>query len=228
MGTATKANVTYQEQAYRYVKSQILSCTFTPGQVITDAQIAENLNISRTPVRESFHRLANEGLLIREARRGWRVYSLSLEDVREIFDMKAALEGMLASKAASNPDKTLRQDLQAAISEMAIATKNKDTEAWFAADEKLHNTIFALANNKRAERTIHNLNDQWHRLRIGFAALQSRMDHSITEHQKIVDCILNNDENGAEKAIQEHLGRVRDDLLRLLENIILPFVKNGV
>lgn len=220
--------ITFQEQAYQFVKSQILMHGFKPGAYITDNQIAESLSISRTPVREAFHRLSNEGLLINEARKGWRVYSLSLGDIHEIFDIKTALEGMLARKAAGCSDKVLCGSLQTSIDAMAMATKNNDADAWLAADQGLHNTIFSMAQNERAEHTIDNLNNQWHRLRIGFAAMQSRMDNSLQEHQVIVDCILANDPLGAEKAMQEHLNRVRDDLVRLLENLLFPYVEHGV
>ena len=219
---------TYQEQAYHFVKSQILARGYKPGEYITDAQVAEVLSVSRTPVREAFYRLANEGLLINEARRGWRVYSLSLEDIHEIFDIKVALEGILAWKAAANPDETLRAELQQALTDMDAATQANDTDAWFAADEKLHHTISALAHNERAERIINNLNDQWHRLRIGFAVIQSRMTQSIDEHKLITQYILDGDGGNAERALQDHLNRVRDDLVRLLENMVLPFVEKGV
>jgi DNA-binding GntR family transcriptional regulator len=219
---------TYQEQAYNFVKSEILTRSYKPGELITDKQIAESLSISRTPVREAFHRLANEGLLINEARRGWRVYSLSLDDIHEIFDIKVVLEGMLASQAAQCQDEDLRSNLQTALDEMELATTQNDTEAWFAADEKFHNTIFTMVHNERARRTIQNLNDQWHRLRIGFAAMQSRMTTSIDEHKLIANAILVGDAEAADQAMQVHLNRVRDDLVRLLENLILPFVENGV
>ena len=219
---------TYQEQAYDFVKSGILTRGYKPGEYLTDAQVADELDISRTPVREAFHRLANEGLLVNMARRGWRVYSLSLEDIHEIFDMKVALEGMLARKAAKCLNEDLRANLKDALEEMELATKNNDTEAWFASDEKLHHTIFAMAKNERAERAIQNLNDQWHRLRIGFAAMQSRMTESINEHKAIAKAILDGDAEAADQSMQDHLNRVRDDLARLLENLVLPFVENGV
>ena len=135
---------------------------------------------------------------------------------------------MLAGKAAQCQDGVLRADLQAALEEMEFATLQNDTEAWFAADEKLHNTIFSMVQNERAERTIRNLNDQWHRLRIGFAAMQSRMTTSIDEHKLIAKSILDGDADAADQAMQDHLNRVRDDLARLLENLVLPFVENGV
>ena len=79
---------TFQHQAYEYVKEQIINLRYKPSQVITDTLVAQELNISRTPVREAFYRLENEGLLINEARRGWRVYSLSIDDIHELFDIK--------------------------------------------------------------------------------------------------------------------------------------------
>ena len=93
------------------------------------------------------------------------------------------------------------------------------------ADEKLHNTIFAMVQNERAERTIRNLNDQWHRLQIGFAAMQSRMTTSIDEHKLIVISILDGDADAADQAMQDHLNRVRDDLARMLENLSCHLLK---
>jgi len=63
------SNLTYQKQAYGFIKSQIMNLGFKPGEYITDSQIAGLLKISRTPVREAFYRLEKEGLLINEARR---------------------------------------------------------------------------------------------------------------------------------------------------------------
>jgi DNA-binding GntR family transcriptional regulator len=66
----TPPAATYQEQAYHFIKSGILTRDYKPGKLITDQQIADDLGISRTPVRGTFQRLGNEGLLINEARHG--------------------------------------------------------------------------------------------------------------------------------------------------------------
>ena len=92
---------TFQQQTYEYVRNQIINLGFKPGEYITDMLIAEKLAISRTPVREAFQRLEKEGLLVNEARKGWRVYTLELEDIHEIFDLKIAIEGMLVRRAAT-------------------------------------------------------------------------------------------------------------------------------
>src|SRR5512133_1970063 len=92
---------TQHEVAYQHIKSRILNLQYKPGQVLIDAKIAGELNISRTPVREAFLRLKSEGLLEYEAHKGWRVYLLTLADLQEIFDLKEAVEGLVSCRAAA-------------------------------------------------------------------------------------------------------------------------------
>lgn len=223
-----EATATYQQQAYDYVKHQIMTLGYKPNQMITDTQVAQELDISRTPVREAFHRLENEGLLINEARRGWRVYALSLADIHEIFDIKVEIEGMVARQAAACDDESQRADLSAALDAMRAATETGDTDAWLQADFKLHDVLFAMSGNERAYRIVTNLNDQWHRVRIGFAAMQGRMRNSTHEHELFVACILSGDAEGAERHMRRHLNQVREELVRLLVNMVLPYVENGI
>jgi DNA-binding GntR family transcriptional regulator len=219
---------TFQQKAYDYIKSQILNLGYKPGMVITDTQIAAELKISRTPVREAFHRLENEGMLTSEAHRGWRVYTLSLDDIHEIFDIKVVLEGMLARNAAECEDEKLRTTLENSLEKMIEATENKDPEDWYDADVLLHDTLFEMNSNDRAYRIISNLNDQWHRVRIGFAALEGRMERSTKEHIAFVQAILARDGDEAEHQMRIHMNNVREELVRLLEKLVLPFVEEGV
>ncbi len=222
-----KELTTYQQQTYDYVRGQIINLGFKPGEFINDAQIAEKLSISRTPVREAFQRLEKEGLLVNEARKGWRVYMLDLEDIDEIFDLKIAIEGMLVRKAAACTDKSLRKDLAAALTDMKAAVEDDDPDAWLQADIHLHNIIFLMANNERAEQVIRTLNDQWHRIRLGYVALQGRTDKSIAEHAEFVNSVLAGDAQKAETQMRNHLSRVRDDLVQLVKRLVLPFSTSG-
>jgi DNA-binding GntR family transcriptional regulator len=223
----SKELATFQQQTYDYVRGQIINLGFKPGEFITDAQIAEKLKISRTPVREAFQRLEKEGLLVNEARKGWRVYMLDLEDIHEIFEVKIAIEGMLIRKAAKCTDEDLRKDLADALVDMKTAAEAKDSDIWLQADIHLHNILFLMANNERAERIIENLNDQWHRLRLGYVALQGRTKTSIGEHEEFVGSVLTGDADKAEKQMREHLARVRDDLIQLVEKLVMPFSSSG-
>lgn len=222
-----KELTTYQQQAYDFVREQIITLGFKPGEYITDAQIAERLNISRTPVREAFQRLEKEGLLVNEARRGWQVYTLDIEDIHEIFDLKMYIEGMLARKAAECYDEGLCKDLQEALLEMKKVAEAQDADRWLQADIHLHNILFLMANNERAEKMVRNLNDQWHRLRLGYVALQGRTRTSILEHEQFVQSVLAHNPDDAETQMRIHLNRVRDDLIQLVVKVLMPYTDRG-
>lgn len=218
----------YQQQAYEYIKANILNLTLKPGQYIMDTQIASELSISRTPVREAFHRIENEGLLVYEQRRGWKVYTLTLKDVHEIFDLKETIESDIAFKAAKCKDEFLRDQLRQIISQMADVSKQNDSEGWFEADRRLHETLFTMADNQRAYAIFINLNEQWHRLRIGFTLVQGRMQRSIAEHQVVVDNILEGNGEEAARLTRLHLVNLRTELVNLLVNLVLPFAGTGI
>jgi DNA-binding GntR family transcriptional regulator len=219
---------TYQQRAYDYLKTQITTLKLKPGQQITDVMVAQQLDISRTPVREAFYRLENEGLLIKEGRGNWRVYTLTLDDIHQIFDVKVAVEGMLARKAANCTDPALRDALKAAVEQMRHAAAADDPDGWLAADIALHNILFDMVGNDRARRVIANINDQWHRVRIGYVAMQTRIHDSTGEHIAFVESILAGDGATAERQMQTHLDNVRETLVHVLATLVLPFVKDGV
>jgi DNA-binding GntR family transcriptional regulator len=226
--TISDSVTTYQQQAYDYVKTQIINLDLKPGQYITDSQVADELGISRTPVREALRRLEQEGLLINQARRGWKVYTLSLNDIHEIFDIKESLEGMIARRAAECQDEELRSALREAMEHMRCAGEAGDAEAWQEADFQLHHVLSVMGGNERASSIIQSLNDQWHRVRIGFVAMQGRIERSNPEHTAIVESILAGDGDSAERLMRIHLDNVRQELEGLLVNLVLPFVEEGV
>jgi DNA-binding GntR family transcriptional regulator len=156
------------------------------------------------------------------------VYTLSLEDIHEIFDIKVSLEGMIARQAAECKDEALRNALRATMDQMHRAGEADDPDAWQDADDQLHHIIFAMGANTRVARIIENLNDQWHRVRIGFVAMQGRIERSNPEHEAIVQSILSSDGERAGRHMRVHLNKVREELVRLLVNLVLPFVEEGV
>ena len=220
--------VTYQQQAYDFVKAQIMNLDLKPGQYVTDSQVASDLNISRTPVREALRRLEQEDLLINEARRGWKVYVLSLEDIHEIFDIKETLEGLIIRRAATCQDEGLRRTLKEALGRMQRATQDSDPDGWLEADTQLHEIIFTMGGNERASNIMRNVNEQWYRVRIGLQALEGRMQRSTPEHERIVERILASDGEEAARLNFIHVNNVRDELVRVLVNLVFPFAEEGV
>ena len=223
-----KTSATFQHQAYNFIKGQIMNLGLKPGECITNSQIAGKLNISRTPVREAFYRLEKEGLLVNDARRGWRIYSLTLDNIHEIFDLKEVIEGMVARKAAACRDESLRDALRDALVKMETASLANDPTAWLESDVHVHDILFAMAGNERARLITEDLNVQWHRVRIGFVALQGRTRRSADEHRAFIESILAGDGEEAERQIRAHLNQVRKELEHLLVTMVLPFANEGV
>jgi DNA-binding GntR family transcriptional regulator len=135
---------------------------------------------------------------------------------------------MTARKAAECHDEALRAALQGALEEMRQAAVNNDIDTWIQADVRFHDTIFAMADNERARRIIWNLNDQWNRVRVGFVTIQSRVERATDEHQAIMEGILAGDSEEAERQTRMHFQRVREELIHVLVNMVLPFVEGGV
>jgi DNA-binding GntR family transcriptional regulator len=219
---------TYKQQVYDYVWKRIISMEYRPGDFITDSQVANELKISRTPAREAFQRLENEGFLIPEARRGWRIYSLTIKDIEDIFDLKCEIEGLVARKAALDRSEERHLMLQNYLLQMREACLNDDVAGWMEMDSLIHHLLYMMAQNERAEKIIKHLNDQWHRMRRGFINLRGRLDLATDEHEKIIMAVIDGDAEGAELAMQSHLNSVRQGLMRVLVTMILPYAKNGL
>lgn len=220
--------LTFQQKAYDFVKAQIFNLDFKPGDYITDTETARKLGISRTPVREAFRRLEHEGLLIYEARRGWRVYSLTLEDIQDIFELKLVIEGLVARQAAINRDDQARTELKSLLEDLRKAVGVRDYERWLEVDHAIHSLIFEMAGNRLAQQIVENINDRYHRVRVGFLARTGRMESSLEEHEAFIEDILSGEAEAAELKIREHLGNLRDELVNLLVTMVLPFASNGV
>lgn len=228
MTASSKRGDSLELKAYDYIKKRIMRRIYAPGQKILDSQITAELNISRTPVRDALRLLEHEGFLVGQAGKGWHVYALSLADIHEIFDVKVELEGMLARKAAECDDKKQRTALKKALDGMKAAEKAKDNKAWRKNDLELHRIMLAMADNTRAARMVNDLNDQWYRVRIGLVAMEGRIHRSNLEHKAFVDSILFGDGAGAEKQMRSHLNNLRQEIVNVLTNLVLPFAQNGI
>ena len=135
---------------------------------------------------------------------------------------------MIVRRAAECDDEEKRAVLRDVMDLMKQAAAAKDDEAWRQADIELYDTIFSMCPNERAARIIRNLNEQWWRVRIGFLAMQGRIERSNPEYEAIVESILAGNGKEAEHLMCVHLNNVREELVRLLVNLVLPFVQKGV
>jgi len=216
------AGLTYKAIAYEYIKHAILNGLYLPGASLVEATIAEELGTSRTPVREAIRELGREGLVEIAPHKGAKVKVLSSDDLLDIFDIKIRVEGLCAASAArrSGPATAVRLFKAAAAMESAAQSNNR--QAYLQADEEYHHAIYEGAKSERACHIVEGLNAQWHRMRQGMAAIESRMQTGAEEHRRIAAAIESGNAELAETAMREHLEQLRDEIHSMLRDFSLP------
>ena len=216
--------------AYEAIRQQILSMKIKPGEIVSENNLSKQLGISRTPIREALKKLELDGLII-SANRRKRVFILTIHEIEEIFDLKIAIEGSIARWAAERAQKKERDELQQIVDKMErfaniVPDQNYEVEAWvddwLKVDNRYHDLLFLMARNKRAEQIIKNLNDQWHRLRIGILAMEGRIQKSVKEHHAIARAILDSDASEAELSMQEHLRNLKKMITTIMSAFHFP------
>ncbi|WP_179469786.1 GntR family transcriptional regulator [Mycolicibacterium vinylchloridicum] len=189
------------------VRDGILSGAFAPGQTITESEIATQLGVSRTPVREALRELEIQGLLTRHHRR-ILVASLSAAEAEDVHEIRVALETLAVRQViARQPVDTIVPQLERTISEMRYEIKSGDTAMALSSARAFHQAIFEATHNKMLTRfldQVYNRVDQY-RFYNSSQRSSARLRRTIEEHVAIVSAIRDGDVERAEKQMQAHL-----------------------
>jgi len=192
------------EDAADRIREQILAGGFKQGEHLVEAKIAEQLAISRGPVREAFKLLRAEGLLNEEPHRGTFVVSLSAQDVREIYGLRAALEGRAARLIARAKEPGDLERLRTLAEGIDRAVASGDAVAVSRADLAFHEGLCELCGNSR----IHDVFMRYVPTLRGLLRLDEQVLHSLDEislqHRPFVDAIESGDEDLAARLLSEH------------------------
>jgi DNA-binding GntR family transcriptional regulator len=208
--------MTLREQALDRIKARILDAR--PGDFVSEKALARSLNISRTPVREALYELASQGLVERVPHIGSFVAQLTPRIVREIMEVREALEGRAAGLAsgrlAEAEYKALKQGLKLSLKLTDAEQRYRGMEA---AGQAVHAAVLRLADNRRITKAIDDLGDQIHRVQAFAIGLPGRMEQSHKEHEAILEAVYSGDPRRAEWAMRDHLEGTKSTLLAQLE-----------
>lgn len=199
-------------RAYAQVRDAILEGEHLPGEVLFETHLAGRLGMSRTPVREALQLLAREGFVEIIRNRGYLVSRLSIEDVRELFELRECLEGLATRSAALRVSDRQIAELQDIYQRYARAQR---WDAWLRIGTEFHDRILALAGNARLAGILGALNAQ-----IGLTRLtqlrdvRGRRAEALVEHRAILDAICARDAEGAERYARAHVRRSSEATLR--------------
>lgn len=206
------------DDAYRIIKRRILTNEYSGGLQIFEDELASSLDMSRTPVREALLKLESEGLIELVPRHGMRITPLSLEDVREAYQLLGFMETAAAEMiAARTPNTDAIALLQADVDEMKAGLAADDIPYWAAADERFHRQLVDLSGNKRLGRIANTLLDQTERFRRFTMRLRTKPTHFVSTHAELVNRIRAGDIAGIREVHLGHKRRWMDEMQDLVE-----------
>ncbi|MEE4377237.1 MAG: GntR family transcriptional regulator [Candidatus Competibacteraceae bacterium] len=215
---AGKRRKSLSERAYTELKRRIFENELTIGAQYMEHEVAELLNMSRTPVREAFNQLAREGLVEVRPRHGMQVKPISLEDMREIYQVLTALESTAAALAAEKKlsvEET--ESLRKAVTDMDAALEHDDMDAWAKADVRFHCLLVELSGNKRLIEVVTTFINQSHRFRLLTLRLRPKPFDSNRDHHVVLEAIMQGDAETARKAHRQHREKSGRMLVSLVE-----------
>jgi GntR family transcriptional regulator, trigonelline degradation regulator len=201
---------------YEELKSAIVDLRLAPGDPLREATLADQLGVSKTPIREALTRLEQEGLVETTSFKGAVVTGYSRQDLLEIYELRELLENAAARTAAESMANADRDRLDRICRESRKLKKNHDAAGLAALISAFDDVLFEQVRNSRIRALIENL--RAHLTRIGHltAEIPGRIEASVDEHEKIVQAIAARDPELAERQMKEHIRSVRDDQLRAL------------
>ena len=138
------------DQAYAEIRRRILDNHYAPGHHVLEQELAADLGMSRTPVREALVRLQNERFVQLIPRHGMRVVPLSIQDLREVYEVLTSLELTAIDRLARlDLEEEALTTIEKTVDEMDLAVRKKDVDAWAKADERFHRMLVTLCGNHR-------------------------------------------------------------------------------
>ncbi len=200
-GLKSKKAIVYEEMKRRIVHNLI-----KPGEALNEGILSEEFKISKTPVREALQQLEKEGFVENIPGKGAFVSQLSIQDLREIFDIREILEGEVIKRAALKAD----PDRVDALRERFISTENSHkrvSTGGFKSGDEIHSFIFETYGNRRLIEIYKRLQDHIVRSRIYFfhQSHPDRSEESFKEHLEILEALKAQDPSRAEHAVRVHL-----------------------
>jgi DNA-binding GntR family transcriptional regulator len=201
-------------QIYAQLREAIIRNRFSPGDRISESEIARSCAVSRQPVREAFIKLASEGLVAILPQRGTIITKINYSAVLDARFLREAIEADIVSMLTSEPDISLIRELRSQLKAQAAVIRT-DPQEFIGLDDRFHRTLADAAGKVGAWRLIEGLKSQMDRVR--FLSLgHFPVKKLIEQHKAVVDRIEIGDPQGANVAIRGHLREVLSDLPQIL------------
>ncbi|WP_114351907.1 GntR family transcriptional regulator [Saliterribacillus persicus] len=201
----TREHGSSRDFAYNMVKKQIMNGEIVPGTRMSEKEISEKLDLSRTPVREAFLKLNQEGLLGVTPQVGTNVTRIDLALVEEGRFVREHIEKAIVTLACEKLTKDDLFQLETNLTLQEFSIKKSSFKRLYELDDEFHHIIYKGCNKERTWEMVKRMNIQFDRLRLFRLAVNHDWEIVVSQHREIFDAIEKRDVVLAAKKTQEHL-----------------------
>jgi DNA-binding GntR family transcriptional regulator len=191
-----------KEKAYRIIKSKIVSCDYPPGSFLNEAELMKEIGASRTPIREALNKLEQENLIRIIPKKGVVVGMIAFSEINDVYQIRELIEPYIVRTWGNKLNIETLMAFREKLQKLAASVTEKEM---FAIDDSLHRSIVSVCENKYLKQLMDKSYDQNHRIRIISGKLRSRLERTTDEHIHILNLLIENDIEGAAKALTSHL-----------------------
>ena len=199
------------------IRQAIIDGTFSPGERLMEIQLADEMGVSRTPVREAIRKLELEGFVVMIPRRGTYVADISIKDINEVYEVRTALDILAAGLAAERINEDELEAMQRLLVEIGQYIDEGNIEKIVEIDSAFHDILYQASRNERLVNIISNLREQITSLRGRSMMYPGRLAKTLEEHRAIVDSIAQRDAEKAQRAVRIHMENAERTLLKAIE-----------
>ncbi len=192
-----------REIVFESMRDAIINGVLKPGERLMEIQLAEEMGVSRTPVREAIRKLELEAFVVMIPRKGAYVAGVSHKDVADVFEIRAALEGLAAGLAAERITEDEIEQMERVL--LFEDGEETDLDKIVARDTDFHALVYKASRNERLVQILANLREQIQRFRATSLAVPGRVLDAIKEHRSIVEALVQHNSEAAQELMTAHI-----------------------
>ncbi len=200
------------------LKAMIIEGELPPGARLNERVLCEQLDVSRTPLREAFKLLAGAGLIELQQNRGAVVARLALDDIDATFTVIASLEGLAGELAAQHITESELTEIRALQFEMLASHARRDLPGYFSANMRIHACLSTAARNPVLAETFERLNTRIFATRYRSNLTPERWDQAVAEHAEMLKCLEARDGKKLRQLLETHLHNKRATIMAELRS----------
>ena len=207
-----------RDVVFNTLRRAILRGELKPGERLMEIQLANKLGVSRTPIREAIRKLELEGLVLMIPRKGAEVAEITEKNLRDVLEVRCALEELAVQLACDRIDKRGVKELHEAADHFRDVLDSDDITLIAQADEAFHDVIFTATDNGRLIQLLNNLREQMYRYRIEYLKKKECYPQLLAEHEAIIAAIEGHDKEKATEITGQHINNQVDTVVGTLRH----------